>query len=56
MAALRALSPAQREDLAAEYRAGEGAARAASWDAGRGDFSDPLERLPFQAWLRQRLA
>jgi len=56
MAALRALSPTQREDLAAEYRAGEGAARAASWDAGRGDFADPLERLPYQAWLRRRLA
>ena len=56
MAALHTLSPAQREDLAAEYRAGDGAARAASWNAERGDFSDPLERLPFQAWLRRRLA
>ena len=37
-------------------RAGDGAARAASWNAERGDFSDPLERLPYQAWLRRRLA
>lgn len=56
VAALRALSPAQREDFAAAYRAGDGAARAASWDAERGDFADPLERLPFQAWLRRQLA
>lgn len=56
VAALRALSPAQREAFAAAYRAGDGAARAASWDAERGDFADPLERLPFQAWLRRQLA
>jgi len=40
--------------LAEEYRQGPGAARSASWDAGKGAFRDPMERIQFTAWLQAR--
>jgi hypothetical protein len=50
----RTLTPAARQAFAAQYRTGAGAARSASWDAVVGDFTDPLERLPFEAWLQRQ--
>jgi hypothetical protein len=44
----------QRLMLAEEYRQGEGALRAVSWDVGKGVFKDPMERIQFNAWLLAR--
>lgn len=52
----RTLTPAARQAFAAQYRTGAGVARSASWDAAVGDFTDPLERLPFEAWLQRQCA
>jgi hypothetical protein len=55
-AAVQALPPAARLALAAEYRQGDGAALSASWDAGKGDFNDTLERIQFKVWLEKKIA
>jgi hypothetical protein len=55
-AAALALDPEDRLALAAEYRQGDGAARSASWDEGKGDFRATLERIQFKAWLQHKLA
>jgi plasmid replication initiation protein len=53
-AAAAALTALERLMLAEEYRQGPGASRSASWDAGKGVFRDPLERLQFTTWLIAR--
>lgn len=50
-AAVQSLPPESRSALASEYRQGAGAARSASWDDKKGDFSNTLERIQFNAWL-----
>jgi len=52
--AVLALSPEARLALAAEYRQGDGAGRAVSWDDGKGNFRDALERIQFNVWLQKR--
>jgi plasmid replication initiation protein len=54
-AAVLALPPEARLALAAEYRQEAGAALSVSWDDGKGDFRDPLERIQFKVWLQKRL-
>ena len=55
-ATVQALPPAARLALAAEYRQGDGAALSASWDAGKGNFRDALERIQFNVWLHRKVA
>jgi hypothetical protein len=52
--AVAALTALERLMLAEEYRQGPGASRSASWDAGKGAFRDPMERIQFIAWLQAR--
>jgi hypothetical protein len=53
-AAVKALPALERLVLSEEYRQGAGAGRSASWDAIKGDFRDPLERIQFNAWLQTK--
>jgi len=53
-AAVAALTAMERLMLAEEYRQGAGAGRSASWDAVKGDFRDPMERIQFKAWLQTK--
>jgi len=53
-AAVKALPALERLVLSEEYRQGAGAGRSASWDAIKGDFRNPLERLQFNAWLQTK--
>ena len=55
-ATVQALPPAARLALAAEYRQGDGAALSVSWDAGKGNFRDALERIQFNVWLQKKAA
>lgn len=52
--AVRALTAQERLSLADDYRQGEGATRSASWEAAKGDFRDPLERIQFSVWLQTK--
>jgi hypothetical protein len=48
------MPPEERLALAEEYRRGDGAGRSSSWDGGKGDFRDPLERIQFNVWLQTK--
>ena len=54
-AAVQALTALERLMLAEEYRQGSGSDCSASWDAIKGDFRDPMERIRFTAWLHKKI-